>query len=169
MRLHIYAVLLLVCAPLPATAEPFRRDRTIDPALAELLERGYQRSVTLRGLIDRLEADNWVVFVQPGRCPDRVLVGCLIHFVGTFEGRPFLRIVVVSRGRHPDQVIATLAHELQHALEVVSDGRVSDLSSLVALGRRIAQDAYRTSQATIYETSQARRVGDAVLRELLRY
>jgi hypothetical protein len=169
MRLEIFAVLLLVWAPFTATAEPLRRVRATDAALANLIERGSQRSATLRGLIGRIEAGDWVVFVQLGRCPDRVMVGCLIHFVGAFEGRPYLRIVIATLGRHPDQVIATVAHELQHAIEVIFDGGVTDGASMSAPGRRIIKDHYRTSRATIYETSEARRVGDAVLRELLRY
>jgi hypothetical protein len=167
MWLTMFAALLLVCAPQSATTEPFRRVRATDLALVDLIQRGYARSATLRGLIDRLEAADWLVFVQPGRCPDRVMVGCLIHFVGAFEGRPYLRLLISTDGRHIDQVIATLAHELQHAIEVVTDGGVTDRASLIALGRRLAQGQYRTSRATIYETSEARRVGDAVLRELL--
>ena len=54
------------------------------------------------------------MFVQAGRCPERAAVACLLHFVGVYEGARYMRLLVPPHGRHPDTVIATIAHELQH-------------------------------------------------------
>ena len=143
-----------------------QRVRTTDPLLDGLLDEGRRRSATFRHLVDSLEAAEWIVFVQPGLCPDRAAIGCLMHVVGNFEGRRYLRLLVNPAGRHPDQVITILAHELQHALEVVSDGGVTDGPSLLALMRRISSSRFRTSKAAIYETAEARRVEHVVFREL---
>jgi hypothetical protein len=146
--------------------ERLARVRPGNETLDRLIERGRSESPTFQRLIGALESADWLIFVQPGLCPDRTMVGCLVHTVGRFGGRPYLRLLVTPAGRHPDVVIATLAHELQHAFEVVSDGTVTDQRSLIDLTRRIATSRFRTSKATIYETAAARRVQEAVLQEL---
>ena len=40
-------------------------------------------------------------------------------------------------------MIATIAHELQHAVEVIEDETVNDEKSLVALYRRIGQQSWQ--------------------------
>jgi hypothetical protein len=138
----------------------------IDPGLAALLQAGRTRSDTFRALIDQLEQSDWMVFIQPGRCPDSAAIGCLMHVVGIFEGRRYVRLLVNPLGRHPDQVIVTLAHELQHAWEVASAGEVTDGPSMLALFRRISSSAVKTGNAVLYETAAARRVEETVSREL---
>ena len=166
MRVKFVALLLLVAAVDAAGQSVLTRVKPGDPALADLIARGRTRSPSFKALTDALETSGWTIFVQPGHCPDRVLVGCLVHMVGKFEGRPYLRLLVAPAGRHPDVVIATIAHELQHAYEVVSDGGVIDTGTLQEFTRRIASDRWRTSKATIYETSAAQRMGEPVLKEL---
>jgi hypothetical protein len=166
MRLATFAIVLLALTP-HAEADPTRHLRIVDTVLAALTEQGARRSESFRALIDRVEGSDWLVFIQRGRCPDRSLVGCLVHDVGIYEGRPYLRVLIEPEGRHPDLVISTLAHELQHALEAVSGG-VTDRASMKALFRRLASERIKTSRATIYETREARRIEDLVVRELLR-
>ena len=168
MRLTATCGFLILFTAAAGAAEPLQRVRAIDAALNALIEEGRTRSATFRGLVDRLEASDWFVFVQPGACPDRAAIGCLMHVVGVFEKRRYVRLLVKPEGRHPDQVLVILAHELQHALEVVTDGGVTDGPSMIALMRRISSSRFRTSKAAIYETAEARRVEDAVFRELRR-
>jgi hypothetical protein len=84
-----------------------------DPGVRELLREGYDRSQTLRALINAIGGSRWRVFIQRGPCPARALTSCLLHFTGIFEGDPYLRILITFAGRHRDQVIASLAHEIQ--------------------------------------------------------
>lgn len=167
MRLTTLAGMLLLATMTNVAAEPRARVRATTPVLEDLMVRGRDRSATFRQLVDRLEAAEWLVLIQPGRCPGRVVVGCLLHFVGSFEGRRYLRLLVRPEGRHPDQVIGTLAHELQHAVEVVWDGGVTDGPSMMALTRRLATSRFTASGAAVFETAEARRVEETVLRELL--
>jgi len=137
------------------------------PDLIRWLADGRKRSPTLARVIERLEQSNWKVFVQMGRCPEPATVACLLHIVGQIEGRPYLRVVVNRRDRHPDQIIATIAHELQHALEVAeAPGPVTDGTSMAALFRRIGHVSVHREGVLTYETDGALAVGDAVLREL---
>ena len=160
-------ICLLMLFPVSTiAAETLRRVQTIDPTLAALIREGAGRSATFRGLLDQVEQSEWIVFVQPGSCPDRTAVGCLLHIVGRFEGRPYVRLLVTPKGRHPDQVIVTLAHELQHAIEVVTSRNVTDGPSMLHLLRRISSSRVRTAKAVLYETAAARSAEDAVFREL---
>lgn len=138
----------------------------IDAQLASWIQDGYDRSPTLRGLIDELESLNWKVFIQAGPCPMKMAVGCLLHNVGTFEGQPYLRIRASVASRHPDVVLSTIGHELKHALEVITSGAVHDGPSMTALYERIGDMHTKTAQGRIFETAAADRAGRDVLREL---
>jgi hypothetical protein len=65
-----------------------------------------------------------------------------------------------------DQMIATLAHELQHALEVAEDEGVTDQRSLLALYKRIGRPSY-SGLVAAWETDAAQDTGFKVRRELL--
>jgi hypothetical protein len=107
-----------------------------------------------------------VVFIQPGRCPAKAAIACLLHVVGAFNGSPYARVLVDYKHRHPNNVIATLAHELQHVLEVAQSPDVKDAATMRALFERIGAVRVSSATTTAYETEAARRIGEQVLREL---
>src|SRR5918995_1411470 len=124
MRLPLFILTLMMgWQPAWAAELPFKRLVVADPRLARLLADGYQRSDTLRHLMQQVEDSGWIVFVIAGPCPIKGVTGCLLHTVGVFDGQSYLRLLVQMQERHPDTVLVTVAHELQHALEVAtSDG-----------------------------------------------
>jgi hypothetical protein len=146
----------------------FRRVKPIDPVLHDLLAGGSRRSATLRDLVDTLEGADWLVFVQRGRCPEKAAVACLLHFVGAFEGAPYLRVVVPLRADHPDTTIALIAHELQHAREVITSGEVVDAAGIRQLFARIGSVSVERADVRTYETAAARQTEETVSRELRR-
>ena len=77
-----------------------------------------------------------------------------------------MRILVARHARHPDNVIATIAHELQHAVEVIRDPGVNDARTMGELFRRIGTISVRSAAGITYETDDARAVGEQVLRDL---
>jgi hypothetical protein len=114
------------------------------------LAQGYDRSPTFRWLVDTLNAAPVLVYVQPGRCRrnnPEPLNGCGFA-VGTIEGIQHFRIIVDVGGSR-DRLLATIGHELQHAVETVT-GSQDD----VPAGRDVV------------ETVAARRVAATILREL---
>jgi len=142
------------------------RIRTGWDAIQRLLERGHARSATFRALVSRVDATPWLVFVQPGRCPDRTTAACLLHVVGHFHGAPYLRVVIDLHRQHPDGSIATIAHELSHALEAIECSCVVDTPRLRAFFDEIGRVTAKSDRLVTYETDGARRIGDRVLREL---
>jgi len=62
------------------------------------------------------------------------------------------------------QLIALIAHEMQHAREVLEHAEVVDVATMEAMYRKIGVPL--TGGLNGYETSAARAAGDAVLTEL---
>ena len=163
------ACLMFVAAVNAGASNPALKHVVVtDPVLAGLIASGYERSETLRQLTDAIERSGWTVFVISGPCPIKEAIGCLLHTVGTFEGRPYLRVKVRVRERHPDTVLVTVAHELQHALEVAASGKVHDNTSLTAWFAQVKSSAVKVSDGVLYETKAARSVEAQVGRELRR-
>ena len=168
--MRLMAVGTVVLLATPVFSQPtLQRVIVVEPTLVTLVEDGRTRSPTFRDLIDRIEATEWVVFLQPGWCPEPATQGCLLHVVGQFQGRRYMRLLVNPRGRHRDQVIVTVAHELQHAVEVATSAGVTDTESMIELQRRIASSRVRLPNAEVYETAAARQVEHAVFVELRKH
>lgn len=143
--------------------------RTGNPAVSRLLADGAARSPTFAELLGRLGRTQWLVFVERGRCPERVAVGCLLHTVGRYDGQPFVRILVDDwRLGHPDLEISAIAHELHHTLEVAEAPEVIDTATLIGFFRRIGYTNGKSRRVIAYETEPARQVGCQVLEELQR-
>jgi hypothetical protein len=120
-------------------------------------------------MVDDIERSRWLIFVQRGVCPDKHTDACLLGKVSTFEGSPYLRIIVRDRDRHPDGVIALVGHELQHALEFARARNVERTEDLVALFRRIGKATSHRETCWSYETRAAALTGARVLDELRRH
>ena len=154
-------------APDCTDSVPFARVKAVNPVQRALLRHGYDRSATFRQLIADIEGSSWMVFVQTGRCPEKTSLACLLHFVGQFDGSPYVRVIVNQEQRHPDNVIASLAHELRHALEIIQAVNVHSAADVRDLFRRIGWVSVKTPEVETYETKQAVDVGEAVRRELM--
>ena len=170
-RLGLLTVLIALVEATSSSAEssegdPFKSVKVSNALLRQLVSDGYDRSPTFRGLVSELDASGWLVFVQPGPCPAKAAIACLLHVVAKFDNAPYLRVLVDHKHRHPNNVIATLAHELQHALEVVQAQDVKDGAAMRALFERIGTVRARSATRIAYETEAARRIGEVVVREL---
>jgi hypothetical protein len=139
------------------------RIRPQDPRSTQLLRDGMARSETFRSLVGRIEASNVLVYVTVSPFIQSSLAGKLTWMTQAGPYR-YLR-ATLSPDQTSDQSIATLAHELQHAVEVVEDGLVVDEKSLAALYQRIGQPGRATTNAS-WETVAAQEAGYRVRREL---
>jgi hypothetical protein len=137
---------------------PFVRVRSSTTLLLEVMRDGHARSPTFRRLVARLEREAALVYVEPGRCrpnnPEQ-MTGCLA-FLGRSGGLHHFRITV-DVGAPRNRLIATVGHELQHAVEVMESG-ISRADEAARLGTEV--------RPGVYETEEAQRISRAILAEL---
>jgi hypothetical protein len=142
------------------------RIRPIGQPMTDALREGVRRSPTLAALVSRIEASDGLVYLIGMRCfrPQQrvVLNGSLSHDVRVTGGYRLLKITV-DPGRG-DQTIATIGHELRHALEVLESPGAVDLASVDRLYTRIGF----VTGTCVFETAAARDAQNAVARELSR-
>lgn len=168
------AILVLTTALFSAPAHAAEADenlsshvRAVGSDIETLIAAGQERSATFRGLVARIERSDWGVFVLRGRCPEPAIVACLLHTVVPMHGRRTLRVILDSRRLRPADVeLGSLAHELQHVLEVAEFGAGDGEVLLPDRFRRLGFTSLKTPTATAYETEAARRAGYTVLKEL---
>jgi hypothetical protein len=135
--------------------------------MLQLFAEGGERSATFRDLVDTIDQSTGIVYVEFGYCAFGHLNGCLLPFVASLHSDRYLRVLVSpdTHRRSHDQLIALVAHELRHVVEVIQHEEVVDVDSMEAMFRKIGTPLAGSSRG--YETSAARAAGDAVLLELL--
>jgi hypothetical protein len=137
------------------------RVRSTDPSLAGLIERATTQSATFRGLLAAIQQTNGMVQIETGRC-GRSVRACLFMWMETAASNRFLRIAIDRRkGDSDTDVMASMGHELQHAVEALSESWVTD-------GKRLYEffDRFATHDGGRFETDTALHIGDAVRNEL---
>lgn len=139
------------------------RIRPQDPRIVDLLRDGVARSTTLRSLVTRIEAGKVFVYVSLSPLMKTTLAGKLTWMTRAGKYR-YLR-ATINTEQSFDQMIATLAHELQHAVEVSDDDSVSDQRSMQELYKRIGRPSLSGMSAG-WETTAAQETGIQVRREL---
>jgi hypothetical protein len=139
------------------------RIRSTDARMLELIQEGRERSNTFDELAAAIDRSTGIVYVEFGYCAFGHLNGCLLPFIARTEGERYLRIVVSpdKNQRTHNQLLALMAHELQHAREVIAHEEVVDAPTMQAMFRKIGAPVKHG-----YETPAAQAMGDKVLAEL---
>lgn len=153
-----------VFAGVPEDAWREKRIRPQDPRLVDLLRAGVARSATLRDIVNRLEAGKVIVYVSLSPTLRSGIAGKLTWI--TSAGAYRYVKATINSDQMADQMIATLAHELQHALEVSADDTVVDQRSMLGLYQRIGRPSLSGASAG-WETAAAQQTGLQVRRELI--
>ena len=166
-RAGLLTVLLGSVATLAADtpcAPRFQNLRSTEAKVVLALTACYDRSSTCRRLIDTIEDSTTIGYMNTGWCRGSTPSSCL-HFMGTGASYRFLRITLDPALRG-DTVIEMLAHELQHAVEIVRAPDVNDMDTLRALYRAIGYRRGSFVTRDEWETDDAQRVADFVGSEL---
>jgi len=143
------------------------RVRSTDAGMLETLREGCSRSATFQALVDQLDHTSTVVYVERGICGFGHYKACLPHKVAIAGGNRFLRILI-DQGERGARLLALLAHELQHALEIARAPNIRTADDITALFRRIGRSPHCPGGTPdCYKTSAALAAGDAVLKEVL--
>ncbi len=171
-RIPALLMLFAACA-VPGIARPADQSDAVDaPKLARirpgnarltaLVGNATARSVTFRTLVTSIEQTDGVVLIDEGRCP-RGVAACLTWNV-TLAGGYRLLFVLIRMDRPDDEIMASIGHELQHALEVLSNPL---LTSTAAIQLFYMPPVSPESPRAI-ETRAAEEAGYAILREVRR-
>jgi hypothetical protein len=138
-----------------------RSVRSTDRAIAALIDRAAAQSLTFSRLLTLIEATNGVVYVEPGDCRHGVRA-CLKMWMEVSGPNRFLRVVVDGHSARSDvEVMASIGHELQHAIEALSEQALTNGVQLYSFFGRLAP-----TDNNRFETTAAINAGDAVRDEL---
>jgi hypothetical protein len=158
MQSFVAAVVTAAALSTPLPDSP--HVRTMDAMAAAAFDRGRRRSRTFERLVQQLERSRVLVYVETSTRMRAAVGGQLVFGALGADGTPFLRIRLNARADAIDQT-ARLAHELQHASEVVRGGVRSD-AEMARLYRAIGTEF----EPLIFETRAARTVQARVTEEL---
>ena len=155
---YVALLWLLPCFAASAGAQPeVNRVRPIGGAARMLLEDGPAQSPTVARLLKAIGRSDLIVYVATGilRVPGRLELAC------AKPGVRFLRITINVPDAEP-RLIAALAHELQHAVEIAGAPEVTDAASLAGYYREHGQ----CMTGNEYCTKAAQQVTTTVLCEV---
>ena len=157
--------LLMVLALALATQEsaPPRNVRTVDSKILALIDAGISGSATFRGLIATLNESDVIVYIAP-KLSRHALGGYFAHHVVSRGQFRYVRIAVDIAGAE-HRLVAVLAHELQHAVEVAQAPDARDAQSVERLFSRLAV-AFGCGASNCFETKAAMDVQEMVSAEL---
>ena len=129
-------LLALTLAPARVCAQtlvPHLRPET--PGLRSLTTRAAERSPIVRALIDRLDQSSVIVYLRH-RVFGPVAVDGQIGLLSASSTHRFL-VIELACDRSELTQMATLAHELHHALEIAGEPSVVDIPSLMRFYTRV--------------------------------
>ena len=145
-----------------AAADPLRPHvRGLSPKMKELIELAKRRSATFKSLVETLEQSDVVVYLENTKALPSGLDGRLM-FLTKAGGVRYLHAQVTA-SLNAEELMAVVAHELQHAVEVATHPEVRNAATLASLYERIG---VRTTSKDRYDTAAAQHTGRRVRAEL---
>lgn len=136
------------------------RIRTHSAIVRALIYEASERPGTFRALVAAIEASDGLVYLNVGTC-GRVRA-CLLHQMMVSGPHRVLNIIVDVR-RDDLGLAAAIGHELQHAVEVLSDTRIRTDVDIFAF-----YTLHGLEMRGVMETRAAVALGDAVRDEVRR-
>jgi hypothetical protein len=142
---------------------PLARVRSGSPSIAAVIHQASERSILFRGLVARIDATDGLVYVDEGKCGHGVRA-CLTLSVQVAGPHRLLRILVESiRGQNTCDLMASIGHELWHAIELLGQPKVTNYSSAYSFFQREGPNG---GGHVPFETAAAVRTGFEVGREV---
>jgi hypothetical protein len=151
----------VVASPSPAAA-PQTRIRGANARLDAVISEAVSRSQTFRRLVDTILMTDGIVYVVEGECGQGVRA-CLLPAVTIAGDNRLLRIVVDARKSDQD-LMGSIGHELQHAIELLSDKGIRSSTAAILRVRKMC-----SACGLRFETDAALKAGDAVRAELSKH
>jgi hypothetical protein len=131
------------------SARPITRVRSSDSRVVTLIARASEWSSTFQRVVDTINGTDGIVYVEPGRCR-RNARACMVLTVTVAGSNRLLRIIVNPRRADCD-LMASIGHELWHAVEVLREPSLRSEAALFFFygrgGRRARDGAWETQAA----------------------
>ena len=143
----------------PLVSVSHARVRGVGARVATVLIEASEQSKTFRGLIEQISATDGIVYIVEGKCGHGVRA-CLTFTITSAGPNRVLRILI-DRSKTDREAMRSIGHELQHAVEVLSNPTVRSLGQMYQLYDRICNQC-----GDRFETNAAILAGDAVRDEL---
>ena len=143
----------------PRLMSPEARVRGGSGRLAAAIRDAVAGSSTFHRLVDQIGATDGVVYVLEGHCK-RGLRACLILDMSVMGANRVLWIRIDPRKTDRD-LMGSIGHELQHALEVLSHASITSGSAMILLYNKEG-----SQEGGHFETDAAIKAGRAVRAEL---
>jgi hypothetical protein len=138
---------------------PDARVRGLSVRIVAVINEATAQSKTFRGLVDQIGITDGIVYVAEGQCGHGVRA-CLLHRMTEMGPRRVLRILVDPQ-RIDRDLMRSIGHELQHAVEVLNDRAIRSSSAMTLLYNKKG-DTY----ARRFETNAAIQASNAIHAEL---
>jgi len=167
------AVLTLLMFLLAVTLTPARAGaqtlvphlRPVTQNLRALTAQAASRSLIVRQLIEQLDQSSVIVYLRH-RVFGQTAVDGHIGLLSASSTHRFL-VIELACDRSELTQMATLAHELQHALEIAGEPSVVDVPSLMRFYTRIGSALQPMGVTMTFETRAAATTGARARHELL--
>ena len=160
----VLAIALTAAGSSRAHAGDLTRIRTELPVLSTMMTDAFDRSATFRVLVERIEQSDVIVYLTCERFDDAVLSG-RTALAAAPPGARYVRVELQCQ-QSAEALIAILAHELQHVVEIASTPTVVDHRSFARLFSKIGFPTCRSPWDERFETMAALHTGERVRWEL---
>src|SRR5262249_41615943 len=111
--------------------------RTTSTTIASLIQHATERSQTFRNLVQTIRASDGIVYIREGTCGHGVRA-CFVDVTRAGPNR-MLWVVLNVRGVDCD-LMGSIGHELQHAVEVLGNPKVRDFGTMYFFYSRKTED-----------------------------
>ena len=163
-RLFIVALFLVILPRLllSAGSRELPRLRSSNPIIVRLIASADRQSKTFHGLLEDIARTDGIVYIETGLCGHGVR-SCLPHSMARSGSFRLLRILIDPRyTKNDDAHLADIvAHELQHALEILANPKITNGAEMFMFYSRET-----VTGGGAFETAAAIRIGDLVAREM---
>ena len=158
-----FAALAFLSSAAPAIAQSahVRGEQAMQP----LIDQAARRSPAIREWIDRLQELDVTVYVRARTFPQLELEG-RVALLSTVGGHRYL-VIELACGRSELAQMATLGHELFHALEIAETPSVVNAGTLADLYSRIGRKTTDSGGLRTFETEAAAAAGLLARQQLL--
>jgi hypothetical protein len=161
--LTLLVVLVVEVTPVAASPSPHvARVRAADTRSASALAEGRLRSSSFRKVLQHIDQLDVIVYIEMQPLL-RGRLGGRVSWVTATQDFRYVRISL-NPELTKSQLVATLAHELQHVAEIGEAPGVVDTVTLSAHYRHIGVENRKRSEQ--WDTQAAQRTGEVVRREL---